>query len=776
MENRFVWPLIAAACLGASAMASVVVSTADPDLLVLYEADAGVDHTGGAVATWGNLADTGSAHDATPSIGSPTWMANLFYGGNPGVILDGDDALQFSDASFPAGDAEFTYFSVFRMNTFPTGRPTIVSYGTESIMQGSSLSLQAAHDIGQDKSPTMRWYGTDTGSTALPSIVPGRTYLLAASRDQSNDVWFDLYSDEGGYQTQTLKLNPTHGPVDIQLSRGAIGEFLPTQSEPDRPDMDLGALAIYSGALSGSDRAGVLNAFKDKYLPPSPPITILPPDTMDITKYRQLFIDDQGVEAMSGLSRVVNQPTKHALNPLISGSGAWDKRRTQIHGTVIYREDLEQYQMWYLTMPNQNDEPAVQVNGQNRVPWVTLVGYATSTDGVDWDKPMLNQLDFNGSTANNLLDVGRDNSEGFAVLYEPDDPDPNKAYKAFFWEHRSVAADQYGVPPYDPPATGQWAEGIWVAYSPDGVNWTNHGAVKEVYSDSGQTVVWDEERQIYVAYSRFGIGGRRTASMQSADFENWSTPVLVFEADGPDGANAQVEGFSASFYEGRYLGLPWMRYNLGGDDWNTEVQLLISDDGLNWDRVADRQVFMGLGDPGDFDDKIIKLAHQPVVLDDRILIYYCGYSYATSGQDDEVQIGVAELRLDGWVSLEAGAQTSTIQTTPVTFSDGTTLRVNADASTGELRIALLDMDDNPIPGFSLAESIPITEDGLDILAQWTSGYDISDLIDEPFKVLFSMHDAKLFSYFVTTEIPEPATILVLAGGGLCLFKRPKGGC
>ena len=33
---------------------------------------------------------------------------------------------------------------------------------------------------------------------------------------------------------------------------------------------------------------------------------------------------------------------------------------------------------------------------------ITLLAYATSTDGVHWKKPILNQVDFEGSTENNL--------------------------------------------------------------------------------------------------------------------------------------------------------------------------------------------------------------------------------------------------------------------------------------------------------------------------------------------------------------------------------------
>jgi hypothetical protein len=66
-----------------------------------------------------------------------------------------------------------------------------------------------------------------------------------------------------------------------------------------------------------------------------------------------------------------------------------------------------------------------------------------------------------------------------------------------------------------------------------------------------------------------------------------------------------------------------------------------------------------------------------------------------------VQIGLVTQRRDGFVSLDAGASAGHVITKPFTLPTGT-LRLNADASHGEVRVTLLDAR-----GTAVAQSQPI---------------------------------------------------------------------
>ena len=60
------------------------------------------------------------------------------------------------------------------------------------------------------------------------------------------------------------------------------------------------------------------------------------------------------------------------------------------------------------------------------------LAYATSTDGLTWYKPILNLIEEDGSTANNLVWPFYRWSGGHGVMKDPSEVDPNKRYKMLF--------------------------------------------------------------------------------------------------------------------------------------------------------------------------------------------------------------------------------------------------------------------------------------------------------------------------------------------------------
>ena len=117
---------------------------------------------------------------------------------------------------------------------------------------------------------------------------------------------------------------------------------------------------------------------------------------------RHLFLDDYLVERTDNLARTLNQPTKHPNNPVLRSEHPWEALRVQVYGTALYDPDERLFKIWYLSIPRPSDQ-TVTINGQQRPGHATLLGYATSEDGLHWDKPSLGLVDFEGSTANNLL-------------------------------------------------------------------------------------------------------------------------------------------------------------------------------------------------------------------------------------------------------------------------------------------------------------------------------------------------------------------------------------
>jgi len=163
--------------------------------------------------------------------------------------------------------------------------------------------------------------------------------------------------------------------------------------------------------------------------------------------------------------------------------------------------------MWYHTMrPEDTDD-----DGSN-------ILYATSADGLTWDKPNLYISSWHGSNANNMV-FDRPTVSGLtSVMHTPFDPDPNRQYRLFNYEPGAY----YG------------------AWSPDGVHTTDlpNNPIITGVGDVGMAS-WDPHTQQYLAYVKVntyvnGLKRRSVALCRSSDFETWTAPELVLEPDTVD--------------------------------------------------------------------------------------------------------------------------------------------------------------------------------------------------------------------------------------------------
>ena len=136
--------------------------------------------------------------------------------------------------------------------------------------------------------------------------------------------------------------------------------------------------------------------------------------------------------------------------------------------------------------------------------------------------------------------------------------------------------------------------------------------------------------KVFVAYGRFGAGGRRIARSESPDFVSWSPSRLVFSADVIDtksrGGRPQFYGMGTSIYEGAYIGLPWMFWENSSN--RLDVQLASSRDGIHWRRSGDRKTLIPNGPKGTWDGGCIFGGLDLIQLPgNRIALPYSGYLY-----------------------------------------------------------------------------------------------------------------------------------------------------
>jgi hypothetical protein len=463
---------------------------------------------------------------------------------------------------------------------------------------------------------------------------------------------------------------------------------------------------------------------------------------------RHLFIDDHEIERMDGLRRVVNQPEKHPANPVLGPDRPWENMAS-VYGTTLFDDVVGRFRMWYLVgCPSDGEFSDEATSALHPLPQTTRVGYAESSDGVTWVKPELGQVEFRGSRANNLLALGRQNAEGISVLVDAHEPDPARRYKALFWDH---AADGAWVHPELQRVLWRETEhdGAYLAWSADGIHWTHapYNPVIEAYMDTSQNLLWDPARQRYVAFSRFGFG-RKVARSESADFVNWTQPELVLECDEADGPQAQFYGIAVEIYQGIYIGMVWVYRE--GTDGTIDTQLASSRDGIHWERVGDRQTFIPLGSPGTWEDGMARAAERVIARGDRLFIYYGGVQGPHTGprfpkveRTHRPAIGLAVLRRDGFVSLDAGDEEGYALTKAFALPAGA-LHLNANAAGGSVVAALCSEGGEPLAGFEASR--PVRGDKLDATVSWPGG--AGPPVGQTVRLRLAARRAKLYAYWL----------------------------
>lgn len=494
--------------------------------------------------------------------------------------------------------------------------------------------------------------------------------------------------------------------------------------------------------------------FSDPVLPRSreKPLTI--GDT------RQLFIDDHNIESLAGVTKKMNQPTKHDGNPLLAmvprQDRSWDADMPFSFGSVLFDEQQQLFKMWYgLHHRGEHDSESV-------------LCYATSKDGINWRKPKLGIHELHGTKQNNVVMNHSGHASG--VFKDVLEKNPAKRYKMLhMWRNYQVYA----------------------SYSADGLHWNAYNRGQSVLfippgHDSQMTAYWDRGLGKYVAIVRDRTGRiqdvrkrlitdatarrgwlklwnpdggsspenhsiRRVGQAFSNDFVHWTDYQCILGADDQDPPNQdQFYNMEVLPYGDLRIGLMTV-FSHDPNYCRGAVQLTYSRDGRNWHRAANRKVFLPLSQPGDFDWGIIYPLQAPLIVGDEIWIYYTGY-----GVDHHHQpppnvtgflngIGLAKLRLDGFVSVDAGTMEGTLTTRRFVFS-GNQLVINTNAESGQVLVAILDADDKPLSGFSKRDCDPVQVNKTRQRISWNGKSDLAHVAGNPVKLRFYLKNAKLFSF------------------------------
>lgn len=503
---------------------------------------------------------------------------------------------------------------------------------------------------------------------------------------------------------------------------------------------------ILSGLLPAVARAGAILSGAILLLVTGP-VRAAEPIRLDTLPL--LFADDSGIASKRDVVRTIH-PARPSEAPVMVGEKPWEGARIYAFGSIYYDEKKKLFQLWYLSVP---EAVAAGISEEDRraagrVPTLRgngyfLVMYATSPDGVTWTRPNLGLHAFNGSKDNNIVfDL---NSP--TVLRDRFESDPAKRYKMLGTIHQKYYA----------------------AYSPDGVRWTS-ASDKPVLPFSDTIMLsQDPNTGEYLAYHKRpaivrGFDRRVVWLSRSRDFLTWSEPQMIFSADEADddwsrnaGERSEVYDMAVFPHAGGYLGLPVMfqmmelrpreKMGPGQSPWAgpLDVQLATSVDGTHWRRSSPRIPIIPRGAPGTFDGGgILNVSSTSVDTPAETWVYYTAMAtgHGAPIPPKRMTIGRAVWRLHGFASLDAGPDGGRFETKPLHVASGK-LMLNADASRGQLRVALLEADGKPIAGYELENSAVLQADVPQWLARWKSHAQVPT--DRPVRVLVEMLNTRFYS-------------------------------
>lgn len=447
--------------------------------------------------------------------------------------------------------------------------------------------------------------------------------------------------------------------------------------------------------------------------------TLVPRDA-----HKQLLLDRRVVAAAEGVQLVPGRVEKDSHDPLFPADKPWENALNNLYPNVTYDSEERLFKLWYKCAIPDKDVIAKMMPPStiHNVGWFLL--YATSKDGIAWQKPELGLFGFDGSKRNNA--VARD-TPNVGVFKDPHDANPARRYKMF-----------YDVG-FSKPR---------VRFSPDGIHWSEpiepQGLVlpegKGTVGDTHNNAFWDDRLGKYVLITRIYLGERLVARSESDDFLHWTPPEVVLRSNPAEGKTYQTYCMPSFPYANVYLGYVMM-YRAQGDR-TVDCELAYSPDSIRWERVCPGKPLIPRGPKEAYDSQCIYGPAGPAIAQDgKLLIYYGGDHNPHRGWKRHCLPCLARLRIDGFAGYEpvqAGGH-GTIVTQPMVCAGGP-LCISADARGGSIRVGVLDAD-----GFALDDCRPIASDVTDGVVQWTSGKDFAALEGKTVQLKFEINAAKLYA-------------------------------
>ncbi len=483
------------------------------------------------------------------------------------------------------------------------------------------------------------------------------------------------------------------------------------------------------------------------------------PDVVNIDVGRQLFVDDFLIDSTTLTQTYHRAKTYDA--PVFSYENTKVQNGTPAtSGGIWFDMDEKLYKMWY------------------GVGFFGNLGYATSTDGVNWEIP-----DLNGKGSNVVYPS---NVDSYSIWIDYDAPKKTERYKMMV-RYKDHDVDGDGVNEVRIPAE--------LFTSATGKTWVKRGETgplgdRSTFFQNAFTKEWVFSIRDIKTQSAWGsnVANRRTryynAStdwMEAAKW-NWTDDLPTFwqKTDASDLRDStqygnkipQLYNFDSIGYESVMLGMFQIWYGPDNDICSsqqtpkiTELQACYSRDGFHYERPVQGvgNAFIGASrTKGTWDYGYVQSATGGlIVYDDEIRIYYTAFSgeyndgkILHKGMHNGGAIGIASLRRDGFASMDGTGELTTV---PLTVTKQVKyLFVNAKNEAGSLRAEILDLNGNVVEGYSAAECNVMSADDCCYRLSWNGSDDLSFLRGKGFRIRFVQTNGELYSFWLSAD-PEGAS-------------------
>ena len=485
-----------------------------------------------------------------------------------------------------------------------------------------------------------------------------------------------------------------------------------------------------------------------------------------------LLLDQSNIESMENVRLVLNPPVKKG--PAARKEKPWEFRGARA-SSLVYWDGC--YRMYY-TVSRGNESKCL--------------AFLTSCDGITWERPDLQTVDFDGSKANNLVDIEGQNPNETCVFIDPQGPP----------EHRFKLICHY-----------QHEGGMYLMTSPDGLSFKRvPGYLLQMIADNHMSAFYDPRVNKYRIYLRgwdktrpcAPMPGSRVVSLAETDdlfkplpvdvnaTDRWplspkfSMPEhghsglrkihlelpMVMRCDATDPPQAGLyQGAVVQYFSETYVGFPSLYYKY---PWPPEgfindgvlyIQFASSHDGVNWSREL-RGSYVRLDLPSGSTTKTIHLLVGMVPHSHYLNQYYVGGN-RTHGQgrlpnqpkpkrnhsksEGSPLFYRLEQRLDGFVSADSEYTGGTLITKPFTLATSC-LKLNIDTSaSGVAHAALLDEDSTAIPGYGLEDCARIQGNDTEYRVTWKDKKDLSEVAGKKVKLMLKSRGSKLYSIDYESE-------------------------